>query len=112
MVDKAHQVYFVQQDSVCISNLLHSFIDSFFFFALLLVVQVLLHMLGIHQGHHTVQADVIHEVFMGHEGVDDRDRVCKPCRLNDDLIKLVPPGFLHRDESSVWAEAADAACQA
>jgi hypothetical protein len=49
-----HQVSLVDEDAVCIADLLHRLVHHSL---LLLGVQVADHVLGIHHCHHTIQAD-------------------------------------------------------
>ena len=58
-----HQVCFVEDDAVSIGHLSNGLIHNAF---LLFLVQVLPHMLGVHQRQHTIQAVVLRNRLQAH----------------------------------------------
>ena len=86
---RPYQVSFVQHDTVCICDLLQRLIDRPG--ALLAVIQVAFDVFGVDKGHHSVQFEVVSQLGEG-EDVDDGARVGQACRLNDDVVELVPLG--------------------
>ena len=86
MMSITHQVSLVQNDAVCIGNLLQSLIVN----ALrLTLVQLPLNVLGIRQCDDSIQVHVLQDLLDACDGVDDAVGVGQARGLDDDLIKLI-----------------------
>mmetsp|Transcript_1817 Transcript_1817/g.4477 ORF Transcript_1817/g.4477 Transcript_1817/m.4477 type:complete len:220 (+) Transcript_1817:235-894(+) len=80
-----HQVRLVEDDAVRVRQLLQGLVGRV---AVVALVQVARHVLGVHHRHNTVQAhDGAHVLVR--EGADDGRGVGQPCGLDHDVVKVL-----------------------